>query len=129
VISIEAQLMLLGAGIALVSAITTALVNHLLSTRADRIRRERDRLEKEDAERRKHLVKRANSSIEAALREPGVQARSADRTAWGVRETEQVDGKAAVERKQDGLARLELGLAKTRAILEQEAEEQPDEPE
>ena len=128
-ISIDVQLVLLGAGIALVSAITTALVSHLLSLRADRIRRERDRLEKEDAERRKHLVKRANSSIEAALREPGMQARWANRTARGVRETEQADGKAAVERKQDGLARLELGLMETKAILEQEAEEQPDEPE
>ena len=115
--SIDAQLVLLGAGIVLVSAITTALVNHLLSLRADRIRRERDRLEKADAKRRRDLVKRTNSSIEAALREPGMQARWADRPEWGVRETEQVDGKAAVKRKQDGLARLELGLAKTRAIL------------
>jgi hypothetical protein len=48
--------LLLGVAIALVSSIVTVLVQHLLSLRAERIKRERDKKEKEAEELRKPLL-------------------------------------------------------------------------
>ena len=50
------QSMLVGAIIGLTSAIIGAWVNHLFALRADRIKRSRDRDEKEDAELRERLM-------------------------------------------------------------------------
>ena len=45
----DVALLLIGAAIALASGLIAALVQHLLSLRADRIKRERDRVEKQSA--------------------------------------------------------------------------------
>jgi len=45
----DVALLLIGAAIALVSSIVTALVQHSLSLRADRVKRERDRVENQKA--------------------------------------------------------------------------------
>lgn len=51
----EVVYILIGAGIALVSSIVTALVQHFLSLRADRIKRVRERELRESEKLRRHL--------------------------------------------------------------------------
>jgi hypothetical protein len=65
----EILLLIVGAAIALVSSIFTAIVNHLLSLRADRILRERTAREKKVAERKADLqFSKKPSALENAIR-------------------------------------------------------------
>lgn len=55
--------MLIGAGIALISSLVTALAQHFLSLRADRIKKTTEKTEKEAEELRKHLMEGVGSEF------------------------------------------------------------------
>ena len=59
----EVILLLVGAGIALVSSLVTALVQHVLQLRTDRVKRTRDEDERVAKTMKKLLKKRATESL------------------------------------------------------------------
>ena len=65
-VSEELALLLIGAGIALVSGVIGAFLQHCLSLKADRIKRDRDREEREAKERRQVLLQGARTLVRSA---------------------------------------------------------------
>ncbi len=69
----EIAILLLGAGIALVSTVVTAILTHFLSLRADKVRRERDREENIREQTRATLMDSSGEAANAVFRAQAIK--------------------------------------------------------
>jgi hypothetical protein len=136
----DVTLLLIGAAISLMSGLIGALVQHFLSLRADRIKREREKKEEEAEERKKNLLLgvREKAFVKTLLEQTHMEGAAilndrydmtAEKLALLLEKLEEEEREEIPEELAQLLARVRETLAEARERAEgQEQDEGQDEP-